>query len=58
MSTKFKYVMNDWAKSNPGWHEDLEMSEKFIDMMNIYMREPDEDKCIHNMYKKIHLDKN
>ena len=56
VSNKFKFVLHDWAKKNPEWHENQGLAEQFIDMMNIYMREPDEDKCMQYLYKKVSLD--
>ena len=56
VSNKFKFVLHDWAKKNPEWHENQGLAEQFIDMMNVYMREPDEDKCIQYLYKKVSLD--
>ena len=51
VSGKYQQIMNEWATKHPMWHEDQELSEKMMDMMNIYMREPSEDKCISTILK-------
>lgn len=51
VSCKFQEVMTSWGKDHPLWHENQELSEQFIDMLNIYMRHPTEDKCINTILK-------
>ena len=52
VSYKYQQVMHEWASQHPMWHEDQELSEKYMDMMNIYMREPTEDMCIGTILKQ------
>ena len=42
VSLKYQKVMHEWAVDHPQWYEDQELTEKYIDMMNIFMREPEE----------------
>ena len=55
ISGKYQQIMNNWGSKHPMWHEDQELSEKMMSMMNIYMREPSEDKCISTILKHTTL---
>ena len=50
VSGKFQQVMANWEKDHPQWHESQELSEQFVDMLNIYRRHPS-DKCITTILK-------
>lgn len=50
VSGKFQEVMANWGKDHPLWHESQELSDQFIDMLNIYRRQPT-DKCITTILK-------
>ena len=56
VSGKYQQTLNEWAKKHPGWDEDQELSEKMMDMMNIYIRPPSEDKCINTILKHTVID--
>ena len=48
---KYQDVLHGWAKEHPNWYEDQPLTDKYIEMMNIYMKEPVEDKCINTILK-------
>ena len=56
VSGKYQQTLNEWAKKHPGWDDDQELSEKMMDMMNIYIRPPSEDKCINTILKHTVID--
>ena len=51
VSGKYQDVLHDWAKEHPKWYEDQMLTDTYIEMMNIYMKEPVEDKCINTILK-------
>jgi hypothetical protein len=50
VSGKYQKVINDDCLSTPKWFEDQELSEKIMDRMNVYMKEP-EEKCMAEILK-------
>ena len=48
---KYQDVLHGWAKEHPKWYEDQPLTDKYIEMMNIYMKVPVEDKCINTILK-------
>ena len=36
ISGKYQQIMNNWGSKHPMWHEDQELSEKMMSMMNIH----------------------
>ena len=50
VSGKYQKVINDDCLSTPKWFEDQELTEKFMERMNIYMKEP-EEKCMAEILK-------
>ena len=51
VSKKFQQKVNDWTKSHPTWHEDEQLTEQYVSMVSVYMKEPDDDKCTTQIYK-------
>lgn len=45
VAKKFQEKMNDWTESHPNWHEDEQLTEQYVAMVSVYMKEPDDDKC-------------
>ena len=50
VSGKYQKVINDDCLSTPKWFEDQELSEKIMERMNVYMKEP-EEKCMAEILK-------
>jgi hypothetical protein len=50
VSGKYQKVINDDCLSTPKWFEDQELTEKIMDRMNVYMKEP-EEKCMAEILK-------
>jgi hypothetical protein len=50
VSGKYQKVINDDCLSTPNWFKDQELSEKIMDRMNVYMKEP-EEKCMAEILK-------
>jgi len=42
VSHKYQKVLHEWAARNPLWHEDQALTEKYVEMMHIFMKEPEE----------------
>ena len=50
VSGKYQKVINDDCLSTPKWFEDQELTEKIMERMNVYMKEP-EEKCMAEILK-------
>jgi hypothetical protein len=50
VSGKYQKVINDDCLSTPNWFKDQELTEKIMDRMNVYMKEP-EEKCMAEILK-------
>ena len=57
LSNKFKNILHDWTSKNPEWYQDQELTDQYMELVNIYMREPDNDKCMSHMCKQVILDR-
>ncbi len=50
-------ILHDWTSKNPEWYQDQELTDQYMELVNIYMREPDNDKCMSHMCKQVILDR-
>ncbi len=51
LSNKFKNTLTEWAKLHPAWYNDQTMAEEYMEMVLVYMAEPDQDKCMSYLLK-------
>ena len=50
VSGKYQKVIHDDCRATPNWFEDQELTEKIMERMNVYMKEP-EEKCMAEILK-------
>lgn len=53
VSNKYKQLLMDWSVAHEGWQLDERLTEEYFMLVNMYMNEPDLDKCFNVVYKKI-----
>lgn len=55
VSSKYRQLLMDWSVTNKGWQDDAKLTDEYASLVNSYMNNPDTDKCVNTVYKKIPL---
>ena len=51
VSDKFKKMLQQWVDQHPGWYNDELLTDQYVQMIRIYMHQPEEDKCVKALLK-------